>query len=115
MSVNILSMLAVAGAWLGGLGVIFAVTCFCFGILRPQLLRFGFIYLLVTDVGLILMFAALLGILGDREFTLWVFSLIGLIVLVGLTTAAFIIIRGASKTLPAVNTAIETTRRRVEF
>lgn len=110
---QILSVLAVTGAWLAGLGLIFAVTCFCFGILKPSLLRQGFIFLLVTDVGLILMLGALLGLLNDT--VLLVFSVIGIVLLVGFTAAAFIIIRAAGKTIPQAATVIETTRRRIEF
>ncbi len=113
MGTHELSIIAVAGAWFAGLGLVFAVTCFCFGIIRPSLLRQGFIFLLVTDAGLIAMLAALLGILNDT--TLWVFSLAGLVLLVGLTAAAFIILRSAGKTIPTAATVIETTRRRIEF
>ncbi|HEX2915929.1 MAG TPA: hypothetical protein VH186_34525 [Chloroflexia bacterium] len=113
MSVEVLSILAVAGAWISGLGVIFAVASFCFGFIKPRLFRFGLTYLLITDAGLILMLAALLGILNDT--TLWVFSLIGLVLLVGFTIAAFVIVRGYAKNIPSPATVLETTRRRIEF
>jgi hypothetical protein len=110
---NALSIVAVAGAWVGGLGVIFAVASFCFGIIRAPLLRQGLYFLLAADIGLIAMLAALLGILNDT--TQWVFSLIGLVLLVGITIAAFVTVRAAGKTIPTAATVIETTRRRIEF
>ena len=110
---NIVSIIAVIGAWIGGLGIIFAVTCFCFGILRPSLLRWGLNYLLVTDVGLIVMLAALLYLLND--LTLQVFAGLGILVLIGFTVAAFVIVRVAARGLPAPTNVIETTRRRIEF
>lgn len=113
MATHVLSMVAVAGAWIAGLGIIASVASFCFGIIRPGLLRLGFAYLLVTDAGLIIMLAALLGILNDT--TLWIFSLIGLLLLIGFTVTAFIVIRGAAKGVPAPATVLETTRRRIEF
>jgi hypothetical protein len=110
---NALSIIAVAGAWLGGLGIIAAVASFCFGVIRAPLLRQGLVYLLVADVGLIAMLASLLGILSDA--TLLVFSAIGLVLLICITVAAFVVIRAAGKTIPAATNVLETTRQRIEF
>lgn len=113
MTTQILSIIAVAGAWIAGLGSVFTVMAFCFGILRPGLLRAGFIYLLITDLGVIAMLAALLGILESS--VLWWFSAVGLVALIGFTVAAFLIVRGAGRGAPASANVLETTRRRIEF
>lgn len=111
--VQILSIVAVVGAWVGGLGLIFSNAAFCFGFVRPSLFKWGFTYLVVADIGFIAMLAALLGILNID--TLWFFSLAGLVILLGLTVTAFIAIRSADKGGPTPAKVLEAARRRVEF
>jgi len=106
---------AVAGAWIAGLAILFAILAFCFGTVRPALLRSGVIYLFVTDAGLALMFIALLVIQNDA--VLWTFSLIALITLALLTAIAVITIRTLRirGEIPQVNTLVDATRQRIEF
>ncbi len=111
---DILAVIAVIGAWVGGLGIIFSATCFCYGILRPKLLRWGLNYLLVTDIGLIVMLVAVIFRINDNT-TLQVFSAVGVVVLLGLTVAGFIAVRAVSNTFPGPTKVIETARRRIEF
>ena len=53
MDTSAWAALAVTGAWIAGLAILFAILSFCFGIIRPSLFRYGIIYLLVTDAGVV--------------------------------------------------------------
>ena len=115
METSAWAAIAVAGAWIAGLSILFAILSFCFGVIRPSLFRYGIIYLFITDAGIILMLAALLVILNDA--TLWVFSLIGLIVMVLLTVIAIVAIRTLRLRgeVAPLSSLIEGTRQRIEF
>lgn len=119
---TVLSIFAVAGAWVAGIAVLFSIYCFCFSTIKLRLLRYGLIWLLVTDIGVIVMLAALIGVFSDStpaypngdNTTLLIFSIIGLVLLVALTVAAFVIARLALART-RVNDVFDQTRRRLEF
>jgi hypothetical protein len=115
MDIAIVSALAVTGAWVAGIAVLFAILSFCFGIIRPSLFRYGIVYLLITDVGIILMLASLLYLINDA--VLWTASLVGLILMVLLTVVAIGTVRSirARGDIPQLGSIIETTRQRIEF
>ncbi len=115
MDTSAWAAVAVAGAWIAGLGVLFTILAFCFGILRPSLFRFGIIYLIITDAGTALMLAALLVILNDP--VLWTFSLIGLVFLVLFTAIAIVTVRTLRLRggIPQFNSLVEAARQRIEF
>jgi lysylphosphatidylglycerol synthetase-like protein (DUF2156 family) len=119
---TVLSIVAVAGAWVAGIAVLFCIYCFCFSTVKIKLLRYGLAWLLVTDIGTIVMLAALVGLFssptpaypnGDNT-TLLAFSIVGLVLLVALTVAAFVISRTALARV-RVSDAFNQTRRRLEF
>lgn len=109
---DVASVVAVAGAWVAGLAVLFSIYCFCFSTIKIQLLRYGLIWLLVTDGGLILMLAALLFVLNDT--TTIVFTVIGLVALVALTVAIIAVVRVALARNRTVQ-VFDQTRQRLEF
>lgn len=115
METSAWAALAVTGAWIAGIAILFAILAFCFGILRPSLFRFGIIYLLITDVGIVLMLASLLVIIND--VTLWTFTLIGLILMLLITVVAIVTVRTLRQKgeVPQIGSLIETTRQRIEF
>jgi hypothetical protein len=110
-----ISPLAVAGAWIATVGVLFAILAFCFGVIRPTLFRYGVIYLFVADAGFILMLGTLVVIAQDDAF--WVFSILGLLLAIGLTVVGVIGVRTMQErgSLPQVASAIESTRQKIEF
>ncbi len=115
METSVWAAIAVAGAWIAGLAILFAILAFCFGVIRPSLFRYGIIYLFITDAGIILMLAAVLVIVNDA--VLWTFSLIGLIVMVLLTAIAVLAIRNlrVRGEIASLGSLIEGTRQRIEF
>lgn len=122
MVVNIASIIAVIGAWVAGLSVITSVYCFCFSTIKLQLLRYGLIFLFLTDIGLITMIVGVLiavssgsnAFPGNDATTVIAFSAAGLVALVALTIAALVIVRIALARNRTVN-AFEQTRKRLEF
>ena len=119
---EIASIAAVAGAWVAGLAVLVSIYCFCFSTIKIQLLRYGLIWLVVTDAGLIVMLGALVVLFGSSSpafpnadnTTMLVFSAIGLVALLALTGAAVVISRIALARNRAVQ-AFDQTRRTLEF
>ena len=114
---EIASIAAVAGAWVASLAVLVSIYCFCFSTIKIQLLRYGFIWLIVTDAGLIVMLGALIAIFVTAKTdytTLLVLSIIGLVALLGLTIAAAVVSRAALARNRAVQ-VFDQTRRTLEF
>ncbi|MEI6042857.1 MAG: hypothetical protein WCS37_00575 [Chloroflexota bacterium] len=110
-----ISPLAVAGAWIATVGVLFAILSFCFGVIRPTLFRAGVTYLFIADAGLILMLGTLLVISQDDGT--WVFSILGLVIAIALTVGGVIAVRTLQERgdVPQVTALIENTRQRIEF
>ena len=119
---QIASIAAVAGAWTAGLAVLVSIYCFCFSTIKLKLLRFGFIWLVVTDAGLIVMLGSLVVLFSSSSpafpnadnTTLLVFSVIGLVVLIALTAAAGVISRVALARNRIVQ-AFDQSRRTLEY
>jgi hypothetical protein len=110
---QLFNLLAVAGAWVGGLGVVFAVLSFCFGIINPRLMQIGQFWLVAADIGLIVMLGSLLYFINTP--TLWAFTLAGLIILIGITVFVFMVVRLYSNKDQGITGFIENTRQRIEF
>lgn len=110
-----LSVIAVAGAWVAGIGVILAVLCFSYAVLNPRLLRIGIAWLVAADAGTIAMLAALLGLIPGNQVALWVSCILGIIVLAAITGGAFYIAREAARKDSKANAVIDTVRSRIEF
>jgi hypothetical protein len=110
---QLFSMIAVAGAWIGSLALLFSLMGFCFGILQPRLFRYGLIFLVISAAALAIMLLSLCIIL--ENVVLIVFSAIGAVTLAGFVAAAFIIIRNYGNVRTNAATVIETTRKRIEF
>jgi hypothetical protein len=110
-AVSSISSITVIGAWVGGLGIIFAALSFSFGMINPRLFRVGLTWLIAADAGLFTMLATL--ILLIESATLWIFTVAGVIILIALTVFVVMVLRlYASK---GAENAIEDTRRRIEF
>ncbi len=112
-AVHWVSVVAVIGAWFAALGVVFAVMAFSFGIINPRLFKIAQTWLIVADVGAILMLGAVVPLVN--ETVLLVFALIGIVLLLGITGFVFYIIRQYNKGDAGVVGIVEGTRRRIEF
>jgi uncharacterized membrane protein len=110
-----ISIVAVAGAWLAGAGVLFSVLSFAFAVINPRLVRFGVIWLLLTDAGLIAMMGACLILIPNDKTALWVSCIIGIIVLIAITGAAFYVYRETTRKESRTNQLIDVVRSRIEF
>jgi len=108
-----ISIIAVIGAWLGGLGVIFSVLCFTFAIINPRLFRIALIWLVAADVGILIMLGALAFLI--QETTLWVFDLAGIALLIAITVFVFLVVRLYVGKDQLASGFVEGTRRRIEF
>jgi hypothetical protein len=110
-----ISVVAVAGAWVAGAGVLFSVLAFTFAVINPRLVRVGLIWLLAADAGLIAMMGACIILIPNDKTALWVSCIIGIVVLAGITAAAFYVAREVSRKESRTNQLINTVRGRIEF
>lgn len=110
---NIFSIVAVAGAWVGGIGVLFSILGFCFGMINAKLFRIGITWLAIADAGILAMLVALIFLI--QETTLWIFTIAGAVLLIALTVFVTLVVRLYTNKDEVAAGIIEGTRRRIEF
>jgi hypothetical protein len=110
-----ISVVAVIGAWVAGISVLLSVLSFTFSVINPRLVRFGVIWLLAMDAGLIAMMGACVVLIPGNQVALWVSCLIGIIVLIAITGVAFYVYREVQRQNSRTNQLIDVVRSRVEF
>ena len=108
-----LSVLAVIGAWVGGVGILFSLLGFMFGIINVRLFKFGLTWLAISDAGILLMLGALFFLVDSN--VLFAFTIVGIVLLLGITAFVFKALKGYTSEGKSVEEVIEGIRSRVEF